>query len=152
MDNPTVRVGVGCFLFNSRLDFVAGVRKGSHGAGALQLPGGHLEVGETPEACAVREVAEETGLVLEEKDVHFLTATNDIFAAEGKHYVTLFVAARVGDQVEPKVLEPEKCERWEWTSWEKLKDLAQDPNNTLFLPLRNLFLQRPELDPRAPFE
>lgn len=29
-----VRVGVGCFLFNSKLEFVVGVRKGSHGAGA----------------------------------------------------------------------------------------------------------------------
>ncbi|BGP37976.1 hypothetical protein JCM10449v2_001903 [Rhodotorula kratochvilovae] len=146
-----VRVGVGCFIFNSKLDFVTGVRKGNHGAGAIQLPGGHLEVGETPEACAVREVAEETGLSIGEEDVRFLTATNDIFHAEGKHYITLFVACRVADDVEPKVLEPEKCERWEWQSWEHLKELALDPGNNLFLPLRNLILQRPELDPRSVF-
>ncbi|GAA5848663.1 hypothetical protein JCM8547_004588 [Rhodosporidiobolus lusitaniae] len=147
----TVRVGVGCFLFRSDWSFVTGVRKGSHGAGALQLPGGHLEVGESPEACAVREVEEETGLRTMESDVKFLTATNDIFEAESKHYVTLFVGCRVPDDVEPEVLEPEKCERWEWTSWEKLKALAADPDNTLFLPLRDLFLQRPDLDPRMAF-
>ncbi|KPV75914.1 uncharacterized protein RHOBADRAFT_52926 [Rhodotorula graminis WP1] len=145
-----VRVGVGCFLFNSKLEFVTGVRKGSHGAGAIQLPGGHLEMGESPEACAVREVAEETGLVVREDDVRFLTATNDVFAAERKHYVTLFVACRV-DDVKPEVLEPDKCERWEWCSWEHLKELALDPDTNLFLPLRNLILQRPELDPRAVF-
>ncbi|GAA5894207.1 hypothetical protein JCM8208_002377 [Rhodotorula glutinis] len=146
-----VRVGVGCFLFNSRLEFVTGVRKGSHGAGAIQLPGGHLEMGSSPEACAVREVAEETGLVVREQDVRFLTATNDIFAADDKHYVTLFVACQVLDDVQPEVLEPEKCERWEWHSWEHLRDLALDPGNNLFLPLRNLILQRPDLDPRAAF-
>ncbi|BGP13900.1 hypothetical protein JCM10213_002541 [Rhodosporidiobolus nylandii] len=148
----TVRVGVGIFLFNSRFHFVTGLRKGSHGAGALQLPGGHLEVGETPEACAVREVAEETGLTIREEDVRFLTATNDIFAAERKHYITLFTACKIGDDVQPEVLEPDKCERWTWTSWENLKELADTPDNHLFLPLRNLILQRPELDPREAFQ
>ncbi|GAA5968324.1 hypothetical protein JCM11641_003810 [Rhodosporidiobolus odoratus] len=148
----TVRVGVGCFLFNSRYDFVTGIRKGSHGAGALQLPGGHLEVGESPEGCAVREVAEETGLTIRPENVKFFTATNDIFAAEGKHYITMFVSCMLEDDaVEPQVLEPEKCERWEWTSWDKLKELAASPDNNLFLPLGNLFLQRPDLDPRRLF-
>lgn len=72
-------------------------------AGALQLPGGHLEVGESPEECAAREVEEETGLTIITDDIRFLTATNDVFEAEGKHYVTLFVGCRVADDVEPKV-------------------------------------------------
>lgn len=72
-------------------------------AGAIQLPGGHLEFGETPEACAVREVLEETGLEISEADVRFVTATNDIFEAEGKHYVTLFMACRVPDDAQPQV-------------------------------------------------
>ncbi|GAA5905394.1 hypothetical protein JCM5296_003705 [Sporobolomyces johnsonii] len=147
----TVRVGVGCFLFNSRFQFVTGIRKGSHGAGAIQLPGGHLEVGESPEACAVREVLEETGLPIREGDVRFLTATNDVFEKEGKHYVTLFVGCRVPDDVQPEVLEPEKCEQWTWTSWEDLVKMARDPDNTLFLPLRNLIQQRASLDPREAF-
>jgi 8-oxo-dGTP diphosphatase len=51
----------------------------------------------------VREVQEETGLTIAIGDAKFLTATNDIFEAEQKHYVTLFVGCRVGDDVEPKV-------------------------------------------------
>jgi 8-oxo-dGTP diphosphatase len=39
----------------------------------------------------VREVAEETGLEIE--DVKFLTAVETMFAAEGKHYVTIFMTA-----------------------------------------------------------
>jgi 8-oxo-dGTP pyrophosphatase MutT (NUDIX family) len=34
------------------------------GSGKLNVPGGKLEEGETPEACAAREVFEETGLAL----------------------------------------------------------------------------------------
>lgn len=63
-------------------------------------------MGESPEACAVREVAEETGLVVRERDVRFLTATNDIFAADNKHYVTLFVACQVLDDVQPEASLP----------------------------------------------
>ncbi|CAE7175065.1 Nudix hydrolase 1 [Pyrenophora teres f. teres] len=37
-------------------------RLSSHGAGTLQLPGGHLEHGESFSDTAVREVREETGL------------------------------------------------------------------------------------------
>lgn len=33
-----VKVGVGCFLLNSRGEFVVGVRKGSHGAGEFAYP------------------------------------------------------------------------------------------------------------------
>jgi len=125
-----VRVGVGCFLFNSKGDFITGIRKGSHGSGSIlsllssplymstlihsvigsiQLPGGHLEVGETFERCAMREVEEETGISIfkEEKEIKFVTATNDVFSTT-KHYVTIFVACRVGDEVEPKVSERER--------------------------------------------
>jgi 8-oxo-dGTP diphosphatase len=38
------------------------VAPGNHGAGLWTLPGGGLEFGEGPEAAAVREVEEETGL------------------------------------------------------------------------------------------
>lgn len=42
----TVRVGIGCFVRhpNSDSTFLIGRRKGSHGAGMMALPGGHLEV------------------------------------------------------------------------------------------------------------
>tara|TARA_R110002003_G_scaffold132_11_gene12448 strand:- start:12949 stop:13290 length:342 start_codon:yes stop_codon:yes gene_type:complete len=74
-------------------------------AGTLQCPGGHLEHGESFATTAAREVLEETGLEIGE--IAFLTATNDVFAGEGKHYVTVFVTARiVGSEKVAKVRLP----------------------------------------------
>ena len=108
-----------------------GRRKNTHGDGTWALPGGHLEFFESIEACAKREVAEETGLQIENPR-HF-AYTNDRFEAEKKHYVTLFVIAeyRGGEAV---VREPEKCEKWQWFAWEDLP-------RPRFLPLENLLAQ-----------
>ncbi|KAH7917817.1 hypothetical protein BV22DRAFT_1100824 [Leucogyrophana mollusca] len=146
-----VRVGVGVFVLNERGQFVLGKRKGSHGAGTWALPGGHLELQESFESCAEREVREETGL--EVTDLGFLTATNDIMVSENKHYVTVFVGCRVkGEKTVPEVREPNKCERWEWVTWSELQawGKTQTTENVegrrIFLPLLNLLAQRPTFD------
>ncbi|KAJ9214462.1 hypothetical protein DTO166G4_3866 [Paecilomyces variotii] len=150
------RVGVGVFVINKDGKFVLGVRKGSTGSGTWALPGGHLEFGETFEECAAREILEETGLAL--KDLQFLTATNNVMKAEKKHYITIFMAATVvGDNPKPQLLEPEKCEGWEWASWDDVCSMyeaeaqAADSQNyegkRLFLPLTSIFQQRPGFNP-----
>ena len=40
-----------------------------HGAGKVNAPGGHIEVGETPEECAIREAFEEVGIAVLNADV-----------------------------------------------------------------------------------
>jgi len=116
MNYPGVGVGVyvrreGKILF--------GLRKGGHGAGEWCPPGGKMEMKESPESCAVRETREETGLELQ--NVRFAGITNDIWNDIGTHYVTInFVADWKSGQA--AVMEPDKFERWEWFSWEKLPE------------------------------
>lgn len=155
MDQPKVRVGVGVFVLQSKTQdpskpsnpsFLIGRRKGSHGSGKLQLPGGHLEFGESFEDCATREVLEETGLQVTAP--RLLTCTNDHMASEGKHYVTVFmVCARADETQEARVMEPEKCEGWEWCEWTELVEVLEEDEERLFLPLVNLLRTRPSSIP-----
>ncbi len=105
-----------------------GKRKGAHGAGTWALPGGHLEYGEAVENCAKREVKEETGLSI--YPVARGPYTSDVFPEEGQHYVTLFVVARSGTG-EPRILEPDRCEKWQWFRWSEFP-------RPLFAPLESL--------------
>jgi 8-oxo-dGTP diphosphatase len=90
MEQRAPRVGVGVIVLHNGL-VLLGKRIGSHGAGTWAPPGGHLEFRESVEQCASREVLEETGLHIE--SVAPGPFTNDVFAPENKHYVTLFVVA-----------------------------------------------------------
>ena len=158
---PKVRVGVGAFILASsppqspeNPSFLLGRRINTHGAGAWATPGGHLEFGESPETCAAREILEETGLKV--RDVRFLTATNDFMPSEDRHYVTLFVTCvRENEGDEPRVLEPEKCEAWEWVDWGDLLRWVELEAGSgtgivekkMFTPLLNLVRQRPGVRP-----
>jgi 8-oxo-dGTP diphosphatase len=125
---PMVGVGV---IIRKKGAVLLGKRKNSHGEGAWQFPGGHLEHFEPIFQCARREVLEETGLII--RNLKTGPYTNDFFEKEDKHYVTLFVVADWSSGI-PKVLEPEKCEAWEWFTWPEL-------TRPLFLPIINLIRQ-----------
>jgi len=102
-------------------------RKGV-GEGKWGLPSGHLEYQESFVDCAKREVLEEAGITI--KNVKYAATTNDAGFNEKCHYVTVFVTAEI-ESGEPKVMETEKCDCWEWFAWNELPE-------PLFLPLQNL--------------
>ena len=121
------RVGVGVLVLRDG-QVLLGRRRGAHGAGTWALPGGHLEFGESIDACARRETREETGL-----DIEVFAHgpyTNDVMHAEGRHYLTCFVLARAVDG-EARVLEPGKCEGWHWFDWTSLPTGLFQPLQTL---------------------
>jgi len=124
-------VGVGVLVVRDD-SVLLGLRRGAHGAGTWSPPGGHLEYGEDPVDCVRREALEEAGVEL--GACRFVGVTNDIFEAEGRHYLTLFYSSSLTKGT-PTVREPEKCDAWQWWPWHALPD-------DLFLPLVHLREQR----------
>ena len=108
-EQPRPLVGI-CVLVTRQGQLLLGKRKGAHGAGEYASPGGHLEHLESFQACAAREVLEETGLTI--GTVRFLRVLNGTAYAP-KHYIDLAFTAEAASG-EPQVLEPHKVERWEW--------------------------------------
>lgn len=130
-----IGVGVGVGVFVTSPDHpncvILGKRKGSSGSGLYALPGGHLEFGEAWSECAIRETLEETGLKI--RNVSFATVVNAVVIEEDYHYITIFMRGEIdtSHMREPKNLEPDKCEGWDWYNWES--DTFKYP---LFEPLR----------------
>jgi 8-oxo-dGTP diphosphatase len=124
MDRP--KVGVGVLVLKDK-KILMGLRKSKHGLGTWCPPGGHLEGGESWEECAIRETKEETGIEIQ--NIRLGYVTNDIHENEGKHYITLIMLSdwKSGN---PQILEPDKCEKWEWVEWDNLP-------SPLFLPIKN---------------
>mmetsp|Transcript_53932 Transcript_53932/g.61293 ORF Transcript_53932/g.61293 Transcript_53932/m.61293 type:complete len:197 (-) Transcript_53932:15-605(-) len=166
-NNHFVRVGVGVLVKDPKdpKRIFCGIRKGSHGAGLLALPGGHQEMYESWEDCAKREVKEECNLDLETTNIRYGYTTNDPMPAEQKHYVTIFMLATcntcsscskvtvansdassssssstattaVHVLQTPENMEPEKCAGWNSYSWDELR-LCQEKGE-LFGPLEKL--------------
>ena len=118
-----VRVGVGVFVVRDG-KFLIGKRKGAHGAGTWSLIGGHMEMGESIEQTAIREVMEETGLEI--KNIKVSGVTNDIFTAEDKHYITIWVTSE-WKKGKASITEPDKFLSLTWHTFKTLPD-------NLFLP------------------
>jgi 8-oxo-dGTP diphosphatase len=129
MTQNNVRVGIAVFIFKDG-KFLMQQRQGSHGAGSWSVPGGHLEIGESFEDTARREVKEETGLEI--KNVRFGGITNDNFINEGKHYVTIWMLSDWQSGIE-HITEPDKCLKLEWSTFDTLP-------TPLFLPCWNNLL------------
>ncbi len=122
------RVGVGVYVFKEG-KVLLGKRKGAHGADQWACPGGHLEFGESLEDCANRELAEETGLkALSVKDGGWSSNVID----GSKHYITLFAVVEKFEG-EPQLLEPHKCEEWQWFSIDALPSPLFPPANSFFM-------------------
>ncbi|KAI0393701.1 nudix domain-containing protein [Xylariaceae sp. FL0594] len=158
--NP--RVGVAALICEtdtaggagSQIKLLMGKRAGSHGAGSLAFPGGHLEMGESFFACAERETMEETGLKVKADRV--VAVTNDVFDPAARHYITIFVlCVREDPAAKARNMEPHKCEGWAWMSWDEIRECCEHHDDTsspmwagrkCFLPIRNLVREHPQLD------
>lgn len=116
-NNP--RVGIGVLIQNEKGEVLIGLRKGSDGAGKWAFPGGHLDFGETIFECAKREVKEETDLDLTKFTLISVADELDYIDTTGIHYLNIGIKAEYNG-VEPKLMEPNKNDGWEWFSPDNL--------------------------------
>ena len=107
------KVGIGVLIVNSEGKVLIGRRQGSH-AQYYSIPGGHLELGETFEEAAAKEIKEETGLEIIEPKVFCVTNNLRTYREEGKHYISICLLVTKYNGV-PVNLEPEKCLGWIWS-------------------------------------
>ncbi len=112
-----VKVGIGVILLKDDKVLI-GKRKNSH-APYYSIPGGHLEIGETFEEAAIREVKEETGINIKNPKVISVTNNLKTYELEEVHYVSVILLATYFKE-EARIMEPEKCEAWQWYDPKKL--------------------------------
>ena len=110
MERPNV--GVGVIIENKEGKILIGKRKGNHSP-FYSIPGGHLELGETFEEAAIKEIYEETGLKIYAPRVIAVTNNLRTYHSEKKHYVSIILYTNQF-QGSPSVMEKDKCEIWKW--------------------------------------
>lgn len=125
MQRPSIGLGI---LVKKEGKVLLLQRKNAHGEGSWCFPGGHIELFETVEQTAKREVLEESGVHI--KNIKIIGLTNDFFEKEGKHYFTIFASAD-WESGEATITEPEKTIQIGWFDWKK-------PPQPLFIPTNNL--------------
>ena len=119
--------GVGVLVMRDG-QLLLGRRLASHGHGTWSCPGGKPHAGESPLACAERELYEETGL--EASGGRVVAETLDGFPESRRVYRTRFVLMD-GVSGEPRRREPTKVDGWKWYPWGSLPE-------PLFAPVASL--------------
>ncbi len=107
------RVGIMVLIFNEKGKVLLGKRKNAFAAGEYGIPSGHMEKGETFTQAALREIQEETGVSIKEKELLLFALSNYIIEDWDDQYVTFDFAVTIAASTISNQ-EPDKCEGWEW--------------------------------------
>ena len=106
------KVGLGVIIVNQEGNILVGKRIGSF-AQKYSIPGGKLELGETFERSATREIKEETNLEIKNPEVIAVTNNLETYREEGRHFVSIILLVKEFTG-ELRLLEPHKCSEWLW--------------------------------------
>ena len=131
-------VGIGIFAVNNaKTKILIGKRIKEKLWG---LPGGKLEHGEEFIESSIREMKEETNIeIKDESKWSVICSFNCVEKEKHYHWFDIYVRVFLNEDEEAQLFnnEPDKCEKWEWFSYD---DLMQN-YNLLFYPLK-IFLTR----------
>lgn len=129
------RVGVGAIVIKD--DKVLLVKRGiPPSKGLWAIPGGHIELGETLQETAEREILEETGIVIRAKKPVY---TFDLIERDdtGKirfHYIVVDLMA---EYVSGEPLGADDALEARWLSWEEIEALPVSQNTVKLLKTIN---------------
>lgn len=84
------------------------------------LPGGAIQAHEEPGQALIREVKEETGLIIKNQDINVLYATTQLI--DGQSFPTLLYVCHI-NQSEPRVLLSWEHDWFEWSAMERLSEV-----------------------------
>ena len=118
MGNQNPRVGLGIIIENNKGQVLVMKREGSH-APFWSIPGGKLELGETFEEGATRELKEELDIDIDDPKVIAVTNNLKTYEAEGAHFISIIFSVKAF-RGEPKIMEPDKCTEIRWVDPNKL--------------------------------
>lgn len=114
------RVGLGVIVLNGEGKILIQRRIGSH-APHYSIPGGSLELGETFERGAIRELQEECGIELKDPKVIALTNNLETYGEEGVHFISVILIARQFKGV-PKLQEADRHSELLWADPDHLPE------------------------------
>jgi 8-oxo-dGTP diphosphatase len=122
--NLIPRHGIGASLIlvhPTTHQILVGKRKNSHSSNTYGNPGGLVDMKnkENIIAAACRETLEETGIKIDSSQLTFWAVTESKDGRYETHHYIMF-----WDQQQlPQLMEPDKCEGWEWKSVMELLEL-----------------------------
>ena len=128
--------GTAVILLNAQDEILVGKRKNAYKAGFYGLLGGRFKYNEPLLDAALREVEEETGLVLDE-----LTYIGVVRETQEEYDFIHFIFATEIEKQQPQLTEPDKCEGWEWVPLDMLPEKILPGHEAAV----NLFLDESQL-------
>ncbi len=128
MPEKVIKVGVGVMIFKDG-KVLLGKSKASnnHKDQEFSFPGGHLEHNESLIESVKRETREECGVEIDNVKFSLIANIREFYP---KHYIGFgFIADwKVG---EPKVLEPDKFDNWDWYDMNNLPEPLYVPTKMM---------------------
>lgn len=120
--NP--RASTAAFILNSKGELLVARRGKEPAMGTLDLPGGFVDNYENAEQGMVREIKEETGLVVNADNVQYLFSIPNVYHYSGMdiHTLDFFFLCRIAEDAEVKA--------------------ADDAAELTWLPLREVYVER----------